>query len=56
MKRWLLVRRIPDDKIVHRVDVTGKGERAVDRILSGMLINLHHDYIIEDTADKENEA
>jgi hypothetical protein len=34
-----------------RVDVTGKSERQVDRIVDGMTINLHPDWFIDTIHD-----
>lgn len=31
------------DEVVKRMDVTGKSDRAIDRIEDGMNINLNHD-------------
>lgn len=43
-------------KVVHEVDVTGKSERQIDKIVDGMMINLNHDkYWIDDTCEEEPE-
>ena len=41
-KTYIEVRTWKDEP-VHRVDVTGKSERVIDRIENGMAINLNHD-------------
>lgn len=34
----------------NRVDVTGRSEREVERVLRGMLINIHEDWLVRDSA------
>ncbi len=41
-KTYIEVRKW-DDTVIHRVDVTGKSERSIERIEDGMAINLNHD-------------
>lgn len=31
-----------DKRVIHRIDVTGKSERAIDRVDDGLNINLNH--------------
>lgn len=35
--------RFKDDVVIHSLDVTGKNEKAIDKIDSGMNINLNHE-------------
>ena len=35
--------RFKDEKIIHSLDVTGKREKDIDKIDSGMNINLNHE-------------
>ena len=51
-ERFLVVRRLDDRTEVNRVDVTGRGERDIERVMIGMLINMHEDFFIADTADE----
>lgn len=53
-KTYIEVRK-RDDTVVHRIDVTGKPERAIDRVKIGMAINLNHDqyYIKVETYEAE---
>ena len=42
------VRRIGSDKVLHSVDVRGRGEQAIERVMLGMLANMHDEcYIVE---------
>lgn len=34
----------------NRIDVTGKSERQIERCLRGMLINIHDDWLVRDSA------
>jgi hypothetical protein len=54
MKNYICVVRYSNGEIVKKVDVTGKGERMVDKVDRGMNINLNHDefYTVE-MNDKE---
>ncbi len=54
-KRHLIVRRFETREEVKRLNVTEKSDRAVERIMSGMLINMDTDrFYIEDTDDAPN--
>lgn len=33
-----------------RIDVTGKSERDIERTLRGMMINMHEDWLVRDSA------
>ena len=49
-KRYLNVVEIGTNKIVKSIDVTGKSERAIERIERGMLINMNTDkFYVDDT-------
>jgi hypothetical protein len=54
MKTYIEVRRW-DDTVVHRVDVTGKSERNIDRIENGMAINLDHSEYYLEVKEYDNE-
>ena len=50
-KRELLVTRLTDREVVHRVDVSGKNEKQVERVLSGMLLRINTDeYFVDDVS------
>lgn len=51
MKRELYFQHMDTGEIGKRVDVTGRSEREVERCLRGMLINMHGDWVVRDTAD-----
>jgi len=40
--RYLEIRKYEGNEVVKRMDVTGMSERKIDRIDSGMNINLNH--------------
>ena len=47
-------KEIKTDKVIHEIDVTNKGERSIDRMVDGMMINLDHSkYFIDDTCPEE---
>lgn len=50
-RRVLRVRTIPDREVIHTVDVTGKTDAQVERVMMGMLINMRDDCYVEDSAD-----
>ena len=54
MKTYIEVRRW-DDTVVHRVDVTGKSERNIDRVENGMAINLDHSEYYLEVKEYDNE-
>ena len=42
------VKRIGSDEVLDSVDVRGRGEQAIERVMLGMLINMHDEcYIVE---------
>ena len=42
------VKRIGSDEVLHSVDVRGRGERDIERVMLGMLRNMADDcYIVE---------
>lgn len=42
-------------EVIHRVDVHGKSDREVEKVLSGMLRNMNHEeYHVEDSADDKS--
>jgi len=53
MKRELYFQHMDTGEIGHRVDVTGQSERQVEKCLRGMLINMHGDWVVMDTADTD---
>lgn len=56
MKRYLEAVHLRTGEVGTRCDVTGHSERQVERCLRGMLINMHEDWYVRDTADSESEA
>ena len=45
----LYVKRVADDEVVSTVDVTGRSETQIERIMSGMLRNMNtEEYYIDD--------
>lgn len=42
MKKTIIIRSIEDDSEAKRFDVTGKSDRAIERMENGMNINLDH--------------
>ena len=54
MERKLQVVAIVTGEIVKELDVTGRSDRDVDRIMRGMLINMNREkYFVRDTKDEE---
>lgn len=49
MKQVLKVRRIIGGEVVKEVDVTGKSERSIERVIAGMLINMSPDFYVDDS-------
>ena len=43
MSKHIVVKSMEDDAEVHRIDVSDKSERQVERALMGMTMNLDHD-------------
>lgn len=52
-RRVLRVVRKSDGDVVHRVDVEGKSDREVEKVMRGMLRNMSEDYRVEDSADDD---
>jgi hypothetical protein len=48
-KRYLEIVEIETREIVKRVDVTGKSERNIERVMSGMLTNMSEKFFVRDT-------
>ena len=57
-KRELIIKRFSDGEIASRMDVTGKSERTIERIMAGALINMNTDeWCIYDTDwDEDGES
>ena len=45
----LIVKSFGDNKEVHRVHITNATTRKVERVLSGMLINMSNEYYVDDS-------
>ena len=43
MKKNIVIMERETNNIIHKVDVTGKSDRIIDKIEDGMNINLNHD-------------
>lgn len=52
-KRYLEFVNAKTGEIGQRVDVTGHGERVIERCTRGMLINIGQDWFVRDTADEQ---
>lgn len=51
VRRKLQVVDIETGEVVHELDVTGRGDRYVEKVMRGMLINMNRDkYFVDDTA------
>jgi hypothetical protein len=48
-KKTLIVRRRGTDEEIHRVDVTGKEQPTIEKIMLSMLRNMAEDYYIDDS-------
>ena len=57
-KQYLFVRDIETREIVHTVEVTGRSENMVEKVMRGMLINMNTDkFFIDDSkAYKKGES
>jgi len=44
--RYIEVKEIKSGEIVNRIDVTGKSDKAIERALTGMLINGNKDEFV----------
>ncbi len=52
----IYVREHTTNKPIHYIDVTGRSERSIDRIVDGMDINLNHElYWVDGTCPEEDE-
>ena len=51
--KYLEIKSYEDGKVVKRLDVTGYGDRQLDRIESGMNINLNHEAFYTFSYDSE---
>lgn len=52
-KRELRVVNLETREVVHRVDISSKTDRMVERCMMGMLRNMSDAYYIQDSADDE---
>ena len=43
MKTYIEIVRFEGNQVTHRIDVTGRGERGIERTEDGVNINLNHD-------------
>ena len=50
-KRELRVVRSKTKEVVHRVDVSGRTDQMVEKVMSGMLRNMADGFHVEDSAD-----
>lgn len=49
-KQYLYVRDIETREVVHTVDVTGRNENMVEKVMRGMLINMNtNKYFVDDS-------
>lgn len=55
-KQVLKVVRANTREVVHTVDVTGRNERAIERIMIGMLTNMSDEYFIDDSEAYKDEG
>jgi len=53
--QYLEIVQMEGNKVVKRFDVTGKGERGVERLERGVNINLNHDEFYTSTNDSDVE-
>ena len=52
--KYIKVKDLKTDEVVHKIDVTGRTELQIDKITDGMMINLDHGkYWIDDTCPDE---
>ena len=58
MKTYIEVKTYESEECVKRIDVTGKSERSIDRIESGMNRNMNHKdyYTVQVETEKELET
>ena len=50
-KRELYFKNYKTGEVSGRVDVTRRSEREIERVMRGMLINKHDDWLVHDTND-----
>lgn len=55
MKKYIEIRRHDNDEVIHRVDVTGRSDRSIERVDDGMNINLNHSEYYTNIAEYEGE-
>lgn len=48
-KQVLKVRNLKTNEIVREVEVTGKSQNQIERVMSGMLRNMSDDYYVDDS-------
>ena len=48
-KAYLRIRRVFDDSLVHSVGVNNLSENHIDRVISGMLINMADGFYVDDS-------
>lgn len=49
-KRFLIIRRLDTDEEVHRIEVTGKTDRTVEKVERGVLRNMNViEFYLDDT-------
>jgi hypothetical protein len=50
-KKFIVVRQLSDKKEIHRVEVTGKSQGQIEKVMMGMLRNMDTDkYFIDDAS------
>lgn len=55
MYKYIEIIELDTDKVVKRIDVTGRGERSIERVEDGININLNHDEFITQLNESEKE-
>jgi hypothetical protein len=53
-KRELRVVEITTQKVIHKIDVSGKNDRQVEKVMSGMLRNMADEFRVEDSKDDKS--
>lgn len=48
-KQVLKIRNLKTNEIVREVEVTGKSQNQIERVMSGMLRNMSDDYYVDDS-------
>lgn len=54
--RYLQFRNMKTGETARRIDVTGRSEREIERIMRGMLINIDEDWIVDDIDDDQDHS